>query len=210
MRKHPQGTIAKIIWLRNHGYSIHEIMSSLQLSKTTVWHHIKNVKILPRYQQRLRERRGGSKIRKEKDVRAAAQKATELLSGKHQYIISLLAMLYWAEGSKRELVFTNTDPHMIRLFLSVLKTCLRAPHNTTVITIRYFSGMNEEHCRTYWAQAIPFPRRALRMYYNDGGKRGKSPFGICRVTIKKGSFVLKIIYALIERIKENVPVAQLD
>ena len=48
------------------------------------------------------------------------------------------------------------------------------------------------------------------MYYNDGGKRGKSPFGICRVTIKKGSFVLKIIYALIERIKENVPVAQLD
>lgn len=40
---------------------------------------------------------------------------------------SLLAMLYWAEGSKHEKVsglkFTNTDPKLISLFMSLLENC---------------------------------------------------------------------------------------
>ena len=45
MRVHPKNKIKKLKLLRRQGFSINELVSELNIPKTTVWHHIKEVKV---------------------------------------------------------------------------------------------------------------------------------------------------------------------
>lgn len=210
MRIHSKEKIARLIRLRKRGHSINELVTLFQMSKTTIWYHIRSVKIPPLYQERIRARQGGSKIRKERDLLEAGKQSQFLLQGKDRYASSLLAMIYWAEGNKKSFVFTNTDPDMIKLFLHIIQKTFNISKDRIMITVRYFTGMNRSACLTHWAKATKLPKEVIKMYYNDGGNRGKSPFGICRVTIKKGGFTHKVIWSLIHQIQKEALVAQLD
>lgn len=186
--------------MRQRGYSIPELMREFGLPKTTVWSHIHAVAILPEYEALWRSKRGGSQTRKRRALEAAQVHASQLLSGKKRFSASLLAMLYWAEGSKRNLVFTNTDAVMVRMFLAAARKCFGSKASSIDVTVRYFTGMDDVLCRRHWADVVGIPAEDIRMYYNDGGTRGKSAFGICRLTFRKGSSILKTIRALIEQI----------
>ena len=49
------------------------------------------------------------------------------------------------------------------------------------------------------------------MYYNDGQTRGKSPYGMCRLTVKRGGYILKLLKSMtslvIEEIDGNKPLS---
>jgi AcrR family transcriptional regulator len=113
--------IARIKSLRIHGASIPEIMQTTGLPKTSIWYHVKSIKLPRDLFLRIQSRRGGSKNRAQHFTEKAKSAATQIFGKNKKYrnLIRATSMLYWAEGSKRECVFTNTDVTMVNIFFKV-------------------------------------------------------------------------------------------
>jgi len=120
--RHSKKVIENIKNLRRSGMSILEIVAVTGISKTTIWHHIQEVVLTPELKKIIRSKQGGSNKRSEENWKKAKIQAQKLLAskGKMKEFFCIVAMLYWAEGSKRELVFTNTDISMINLYLKFM------------------------------------------------------------------------------------------
>ena len=57
VRVHSSTKIRKLKQLRRRGYSLNELVKTLSIPKTTVWHHVKNVEIFKKYHKILEEKR---------------------------------------------------------------------------------------------------------------------------------------------------------
>lgn len=185
-------------------------MKELSLPKTTIWHHIHKIKLSSAQIKQLRANQGGSRIRKELALQKAEKEALVLLSSNNKYLISLLAMLYWAEGdNKNAFSFVNTNADMIKIFIYILSVCFSIEKDQLMVTVRYFTGMNRIKCLEYWSKVTEVPKNQIKMYYNDGGSRGRTEFGMCRIAVRKGGYLFKLVRSLIKNITKEiiVPVA---
>ena len=203
MRLHSLIKIQNIKDLREAGYSINEIVSALNVPKTTVWHHIKGVRVKEEFLPSLKSKRGGSKKRRLKALEKSVSEAKEIFNNK-KICASILSMLYWAEGNKESCVFTNTDPQMIRIFINTMNKCFNINKDRYSVTIRYFTGMNKDLCLKYWSDQLEINKEYVKMYYKDGCTRGKSPYGMCRLTVKRGGYILKLLKSMISLVATEV------
>ncbi|OHA46761.1 MAG: hypothetical protein A3A80_02805 [Candidatus Terrybacteria bacterium RIFCSPLOWO2_01_FULL_44_24] len=87
--------------LRRKGHSINELVSLCVIPKTTVWYHIHNIKLLPKYEKTLKAKIGGNTQRKQKRLEVARKNAAQLLRGSDRDLSIAIAMLYWGEGNKK-------------------------------------------------------------------------------------------------------------
>ncbi|MFA5776937.1 MAG: hypothetical protein WC906_00625 [Parcubacteria group bacterium] len=204
MRIHSSEKIKKLKELRKIGYSIPELVKKLSIPKTTVWHHIHNVKVLPAYVSVLNSKRGGSAKRKQQNIELAKEKAINLLKNPERELYIAIAMLYWSEGSKKVCEFINSDGKMIQVYLKILRDYLNISNDSIGITIRYFSGMDRDKCLKYWSKNTKISKRKFIIRFNDGGTGGRTKYGMCRVTIKRGHNILKLMHSLIDKISEQI------
>lgn len=200
MRVHNDVTLKRVKELRKAGKSINSISQELKIPKTTIWHHVHEIELSAKQRAALNANQGGSKKRKEGQIEIASQRASELLSGPLGRECTTLAMLYWAEGNKREFTFTNTDGQMVKLFVMMMIRSLGVKKERVVLVIRYFTGMNKARCYKFWTKLLDIPKDQVRMYYNDGGNVGRTEYGVCRILVRKGAYELKVIQALIGQI----------
>lgn len=215
MRRHSDSKIKQLKELRETGHSINEIVNLLSIPKTTVWHHVQKIKVRPEYKSALKSKRGGSKIRTQRNWDQAKVIADNLLKSELREKAVILTMLHWCEGHKKTCEFINSDGRMVEIYLTILRKVLKIPEDRLKPTLRIFSGMNRKRCLEYWSQITKIPVRKFKIRNNDGGTRGKTLYGMCRITVRKGANTLKIIRSLIdgvynEIINSNAPVAQLD
>ena len=211
MSRHRQETINQLIQLRQRGYSIPEMMARFQLPKTTVWHHVHDVQILPEYTAVWRSKIGGGRKRKERAVERARQEAKRLLEGEDAILYGTIASLYWAEGSKGRCELVNTDGEMIRLYLKIIREHLAIPEERIQPVLRIFANHDQKESLKFWAQVTGIPEHRFKIYFNDGGTSGRTPYGMCRIVVLKGGHLLKLFRALsIELCNKYAPVAQLD
>lgn len=220
MRVHSTTKIRQLKKLRKRGYSINELVAALSIPKTTVWHHIRGVQVLPKYVDFLKAKQGGSHKRAQERWEKADQYARRLLASPKRDFAITLAMLYWGEGSKKVCEFINSDGNMIRCYLFILREMLGITSENIRATMRIFSGMDQSECLRHWSGATGFPREKFIVRFNDGGTRGRTKYGMCRITVKKGANTLKVIHSLINQLSNeiveidplhrNAPVAQLD
>ena len=205
---HSIETSKKVQELRKTGHSISELMALLSLPKTTVWHYIQGIKIQRKYIKKWRSKQGGSHKRSEEAWEKAMTEAESILSDQNRsYWASVLAMLYWAEGNKKEFTFTNTNPEMLDLVIRILSNLFETKRKDLIVTVRYFTGMDEKTCRNHWSNITGCPSDQIRMRLNDGGTTGRSPFGICRLRIRKSGNIFKIIQCLIKKVPNNLPLS---
>lgn len=204
MRIHSLEKIEELKKLRRKGYSINELATTLSIPKTTVWHHIHNIQVLPKYFKILNAKRGGSAKRAQKKWEKAQTTARKLLQGPNKDFLIAIAMLYWGEGSKKVCEFINSDGKMIKLYLVILRKVFSIPEKIIKPTMRIFSGMNKKECLNYWSSITKISKHRFLVRFNDGGKRGKTQYGMCRITIKKGNEVLKLIHSLKDQIFEKM------
>lgn len=172
----------------------------LSMPKTTVWHNIKGVQLSPHHMAILKAKQGGSAKRKMVMTNKAEGLAHTILQSRYREAAIIMAMLYWAEGSKKSCQFINSDGNMIRIFLYTIKNILGIQKSGVQPTMRIFTGMDQELCLGYWSAATGIPKADFTIRLNDGGARGRTTYGMCRITVKKGSFPLKVIHALIKQI----------
>lgn len=199
-KKTSQAVIHTIISLRKKGFSIKEIHLKLNKSKSLISHYIKGVEILPQYINLWKLKKGASKQRSLEAWAKAKNIAESFFSSplSSREKILIIACLYWGEGGKNsDFNLSNTDPNLIKIFIEYLKE-LGIEKNRLKINIRIYEDMNPKKVINYWAKVIGInPKKILGVNILKGKKNGKLKYGMCRIRITKGGFVLKTIMSII-------------
>lgn len=198
--------IEKIKFLRTQGYSLPEISQAVNVPKTTVFYHIKGVKVLPEYIDQWLGKRGGSKklkILKEKSALEEGKKIVGALTNKEKMLF--LAALYWGEGSKGDFGLSNTDPRLIKLFVECLKDVFAIENERLRISVRIYEDLDREKCLSFWSEIVGVPKeKFVNVNVLIGKKKGKLEYGMCRVRVIKGGDLLKKITGINKAVFEQM------
>lgn len=199
MRGYPLSVIIvrQIRKKRRYGYSIREISSQFNVPVATVWNYVQNIKLAPKYARVLAKKTGGSAKRTQIRWWLAKQEASELLRLNRESCI-IVAMLYWGEGNKKCMEFINSDGKMVAIYLQILRRVFHVPEERLAFTLRIFTGMSRSKSLVYWTKITKASSARFKVCYNDGGSHSRTQYGLCRITVKKGSYEHKIIMSLID------------
>lgn len=199
-----QKEIERIKKLRKTGHSLPEICRELKRGGSTIHKFAKDIKVLSKYKNILKQKQGGSKERSEYFWKQANSDAVNLLKSiEKRDKLFILASLYWGEGTKKDLNIINSDPILIQVFISCLEE-LGIKKSDLRISIRIYSNVDIDKAKKYWATVCGVSTTSI-IYINvlNGKKTGKLPYGMCRVRITKGGKYFKLIMSMIEFIKLN-------
>ncbi|MBM3272216.1 hypothetical protein FJY94_02975 [Candidatus Kaiserbacteria bacterium] len=203
MRRHDREVIKRLQADRLAGRSIPELAREYGLPKTTVWHNVQDIVLPEQVRKSIRSRMGGSRAGMEREWASAHEKALKILidsSVEHMWA-PIFAALYWSEGTKKTgFVFTNTDADMIRVFLKILRERLGVVDGDLDILIRTSKSHQPLACRRHWAGVTGLPLSKIRNNHDDVNNKGKSVHGMCRITLRKGSRMLKLTHCLIREL----------
>ena len=196
--------VSHIIYLRERGHSLPEIKRITRHGYGTVFKYIRDVKILPQFQEFWQKKRKSSIFRASQQQRKAQEEAKRLIRNiKKKDKIIITACLYWAEGAKRDINLTNTDPILIKTFVDGLKE-LGIGRESLSISLRLYEDINRKRACSFWSNVVGIPQK--RIMYIDvlkGKKKGKLKYGMCRVRVIKGAYTLKLLNALRDIIGNN-------
>jgi hypothetical protein len=117
-------------------------------------------------------------------------------------------LLYWAEGSKSRCAvgFSNSDPHMVRLFRRFLTECLGIEREAIRLSINVYTnnGMTIEEIERYWLELLELPASCARKHTlnhmptsSSGRAKNKLPYGVCTLRVHN-TWMLQHIYGAIQ------------
>lgn len=197
-----ESAIAQIKSYRIHGLSIPQISMKMGIAKSTISRHVKDVKIHPDYYHLWLERKNASRIISDRAWNLAktfAKSNIKAISGSD--LILIAASLYWAEGSKKDFTFTNTDSDMISLYLYCLRSVFEVKDEDIVISLRIYEDLDRESCVNFWSNVVKLDLRdRVSVQILEGSKKGKLLYGMCRVRVRKSGILLKKM----EMIKQEI------
>lgn len=197
--------VAHIISLRKVGYSINEIKREVSASKSTISRYVTGVDVPSPYKEALHAKRGWSTVRMQIAETEASRKAKELVPClTRKELLLCVASLYWAEGAKRDFSFTNSDPSLIQVFVKGLQEVFSVPLSDIQVGIRTYEDLERETCKRFWASITGvLPEQIISVDVLQGRKKGKLKYGMCRIRIKRGGSLLKLMKSLREEIINN-------
>lgn len=223
---------AKAIRLRKMGLSYFEINDRLFVPKSTLSGWLRDVRLSTNQKQRLflkgvEARKKGSstlmesRIRRTTEIINKASTEIGLLNDKDLMLIGIT--LYWAEGSKQRagniskgVVFNNSDPKMIQVFLKWLKKCLNISDDRIVFEIYIHKSHKKtiEELVSYWSQITKFPEINFKKTYFKNNKvhtfrrnRGLDYSGVLRISVRKSTDLSRMITGWVMGIYERCGVA---
>ena len=151
-------------------------------------------------------------LRREAQQAALIYKASDL-----ELATALVSMLYWAEGTKHDkggLVFTNTDPRLAHLFLTLLRRVYFPDESRLRIRLHLHEYHSQADAVAYWSKLLDIPVVQFQSTYikkrNPSKKFRQNFMGICFIKYGDSQMrrkVLSYAYAIQKRL---APVAQLD
>jgi len=191
----------RAIRLRLQGKSYSEIKEVLGVGKGTlsVW-----LQAYPLSKERLHELQGGNHARIERFRNTMLRKREDRqhrvyeqirqgignMNRRELYLAGLF--LYWAEGTKMTrytVALTNTDPSMLRFFISWLLS-LGVSQSELRARVHLYSDMDVEKQTRFWAKELGLSRKVFRNTYvksSDSNKRknykGRFGQGTCSVWV---------------------------
>lgn len=197
--------------MRRSGKSYAEIFALLKIPKSTLsdwfansdWSHDLKQRLSKSAQVehtiRLRELnklRGANLKQAYAEAREEARIEFETLKYNPLFIAGV--MLYWGEGDKLtnySTKITNTDPHLIRLYVFFLEKVCRIPKEKIRGHILIYPDLNEETCRLYWASRAHIDLSRFTKCTVIQGKRTIRPlaYGVCMIGISSTYFKVKML-----------------
>lgn len=214
--------------LRKRGLTYSEILKVIPIAKSTLSLWLKSVKLTKQQihqisTKKLLSAHRGGQIRRDQrlqitnEIKNKAKLEIGNISYKNLWLIG--TMLYWAEGAKdridrhsQSLIFSNSDPLMIRIFLKWLREILNIPeedikfeiyiHNTHKATI--------DMVKDYWANTTGYSLVKFDKIYFKHNKIntkrknvGESYKGLLRVKVVKSTNLNRKISGWIEGVCIN-------
>ena len=198
MKRVPAEIVHKAKHYRRRGFSILDISKELKLPKSTIWRFTHDIILGEDILRKIKSRQGGSTRRRLERQLLAQQEAEKIFN--KSFLLSMaplvLSTLYWAEGTKSSFVFTNTDSEMIRLFLFILRKFFNVSNNRIQIMIRLGNSVDSRFILKYWATTTQISKERISVNVNQRYNRTTVKYGLCRITIRRGAQLLKVIKAL--------------
>lgn len=160
---------SKAIKLRKKGYSYSQIKKILGVSKSTLSNWLNNY---PLSKKRISELRDNNPKRIERYISTMRKKREHGLSLSYEKVKKDIGsisdrdlfiagfFLYWAEGGKTRrntLVLTNTDPNMIKNYLSWLKL-LKVSKDKLKVKLNLYKDMNVDREISFWSRELGIDR----------------------------------------------------
>lgn len=176
--------------LRTKGMSIKNIATRLNVARSSVGHWVRDIVLTEEQLFLLRQselsghEKGRIKcaiIHKEKRKKIKESfnnlgiKSIPNLNRRELLLIGLA--LYWSEGSKsdrnRRVEFCNSDPTMIKLFITWLMNCFEEKREnlTAIIGINQIHAFREKAVKDYWSNILGIP---LEQFRKSSFKKAKS------------------------------------
>ena len=197
--------------MRRSGKSYAEIFALLKIPKSTLsdwfansdWSHDLKQRLSKSAQVehtiRLRElnKLRGANL-KQAYAEAREEARTEFETLKYNPLFIAGVMLYWGEGDKLtnySTKITNTDPHLIRLYVFFLEKVCQIPKEKIRGHILIYPDLNEETCRLYWASRAHIDLSRFTKCTVIQGKRTIRPlaYGVCMIGISSTYFKVKML-----------------
>ena len=198
-RRYDDHTKERVALLRSQGKSYADIQKEFSIPKSTLslWlgekyagvfdrkaqlEHLKRIRLISA-QSKTAARLKRTSIATEKGAIAARNlplRDTSVLQ-------ALLAMLYWAEGSKFYGVsgvrFVNTDPKLIRLYLFLLRSCFPLDESKLRVRLHLHHYHKKKEALRFWSSLTRVPESQFGKLYikkRNSNKRFRKNFqGIC-------------------------------
>lgn len=220
----------KAIKLRKQGLSYSEILKKIFVSKSTLSLWLQSVKLSKKQKQRLTQKkleamsRGWEAIRrkrinKTKEIVKKAKHELAKIKIDPQKLLIIGAILYWAEGSKQKknsvsqgIIFSNSDPLMIKLFIKWLKQCLKIEDERIKleIYIHIDQKKRKKEIINYWTQITGYPKGKFdKIYYKRHNlkslrkNQGENYYGLMRVKVRRSADLNRKISGWIQAICEK-------
>jgi hypothetical protein len=126
---------------------------------------------------------------------------------------TILAILYWAEGSKYEgvsgLKFVNTDPRLVLLYISILRICFPIDEPRLRIRLHVHHYHNKKRAVSFWSKLLKVPPTQFGKLYvkkRSVQKRFRKNFmGICFIYYPSNAIrieLLELAYAVYARVAQ--------
>ena len=113
---------------------------------------------------------------------------------------ALLAMLYWAEGGKTDgnMKFTNTDPELILVFISLLRKYYKIDESRLRIGLLVHYYHNRSRVRQFWSEKLQISTTQFWKIYlkpRSGKKRNykRNFYGICNLHYSSSAIQRELI-----------------
>lgn len=204
---------------RYEGRSIKEIARLLHVSKSSVSLWVRDIALSDEQHAVLQARNGlherqrlanAAMSAKARTRRVAAQDDGLRRARQADKLYVAGCMLYWAEGSRNrnKLVFTNSDPEMVRLFVNFLRRGFGVPADRVRLTCNLFADHAERQgqIEDFWLEVVGLPRGSLckstvNHYspYTKKKRTNKLPYGTCRVVVNSTELA-QTIYGSIQEL----------
>jgi transposase-like protein len=197
---------------REEGLSIKEIARRVGVSPSSVSVWVRDIDLTQDQHAalRLQNRIYDGQI-KGRAIAASNRRAERLEAQKHGRRLARTGnpgfvagcMLYWAEGGKdrNQLRFSNSDPAMVRFFVSFLRRYYDLPDSQIRVTCHLYADHEERQreVEQFWLTTLDLPDSSLcksivNVYskYSQRKRVGMLPYGTCRVVVSRTSVVQSI------------------
>jgi hypothetical protein len=183
----------------------------VSLSSVSLW--VRDIELEDVQQASMRSRaarrRGKASAAWARSRRRRAQEAGRRQARRSDLLHMAGCMLFWAEGSRERnaVIFTNSDPAMVRYFARFLRECFALEDERMRITCNLFADHEERQreIEDFWLNAVGLPRSQLNksivnIYskHSQKKRRNKLPYGTCRLVVCDTAVVQSIYGALQE------------
>ncbi len=206
--------------LRSRGLTLSEVHMRLvdtfgKTSRSRTWQYVQNTPIQPEYQARWKERAGSALFRSKQEEDRALKRAQQLIRetplSQREHLL-MAAMLYWGEGTKRELCVINTDAYLLRIFIDALVNTLHIPRTRFTFALRLYEDLEPDAATVYWCGMLGLlPKQLTTVSILSGKKKGKLKYGMCRVRLLRGAPQLKLLKAIVQVVCETLrPYSSID
>ena len=136
--------------------------------------------------------------------------AVKVSSNNDLFLLGLA--IYWSEGSKNDgrVLLTNSDPHMIRLYVRWLTECFEIKSNqiTCRVTINELHSDRKEEIEHYWSDIVGLPLSQFTKTTTIHSKWTKlyenrnTYYGVLAVHVQKSTDLSYRVMGSIDRLRE--------
>jgi hypothetical protein len=198
---------------REKGFSIKEIGRKFEISPSTASLWLRDVKVSKVGRSRLLRnqelgRRKGVETNRNKRRRSLQNIHNKclVLKKKEKFELSnlkiFLSLLYWGEGGKtgRRVDFTNSDPKMIKIFLSLLRKSFLLRDDRLRAVLHLHNYHDRERMLKYWSNITGIKKQNFIVYNKkNSGRNVKFGYKGC-LSVRYGDVkVLEEIFLIIRR-----------
>lgn len=147
--------------LRSIGLTYNEIRAAIPVSKSTLSAWCREIPMPARADlfsgKRGRRAQIGARLHqraleRDAEIRSMGRSEAKAFTTNALWVAGVVA--YWAEGDKRSkgLRFSNSDPAMVRLFITWAERFLGLTRDRFTLRLQLHSGLNESESRSFWAR----------------------------------------------------------